>query len=104
MKLKTSPSVTPPVARSRTARSNVARSDITIVALRPAQLAGERRKMRGASAGDRVDALLRRPGGVWPRLDESEGQESTYVHLHESGFPIRRSGNGVHRSHSRTSR
>ena len=60
--------------------------------------------MRGASAGDGVDTLLRRPVGVWPRLDKSERRESTHVHLHESGLPIRRSGNGVHESHSRTSR
>ena len=46
MKLKTSPSGAPSRVRSRAASGNVARSDITMRARIPAQLAGESRKIR----------------------------------------------------------
>src|SRR3954469_7436790 len=46
-KANTSPSATPRFCRNRTARSNCARSDITICARGPEQFAGDKRKMRG---------------------------------------------------------
>src|SRR3954471_3648598 len=63
-KANTSPSATPRFSRNRTARSNCARSDITILARGPEQLAGERRKMRGGTM-----VVISRDPGSGIRID-----------------------------------